>query len=300
MYFARGLKNPVHALRGLTLNIKPGSIVGLLGPNGCGKTTAISCLTGFLYPQSGNILLFNEPVAKAVTRTWRNPIGIVMEDTRLPPYLTVKTALVSVCRLRNISSSQISKEMDRIIEEAGINQFLSLRISGLSKGQARRVGVAAAMVSDPPLLIMDEPASGMDVSSREEFNNLIRQLKNGRRTILITSHLLIDVENTCSHIAIMQDGCIKVYDETQRLISSKNENDIDIFIHENHADNLQKLGLNFSTSKYSGLIMLTPTDIPAHQTLGLLSEHQIVPQRITPRADLIRYYLEVTENKDQS
>ena len=296
MVFTSKLKKPIYALRGLTLRIEAGSVVGLLGPNGCGKTTAVSCLTGLLFPQQGNIRLWGKPVEKAVVHPRRNRIGVVLEDTRLPPFLTVKGALSSVCSLRNIPKKDMPRELERVIAITGVEPLLAHRINGLSKGQARRVGVASALISDPPLLIMDEPASGLDVAARIEFNDLIRNLRDGKRTILITSHLLSDVENTCTHIAIMQSGAIKVFDQTGQLIDN-GDNDIDIYIHDKHTPALDQMGLPYTGCKYPRLVQLAADSVPACDILGMLSRHAVVPRRIEPKADLISYYIAITDNE---
>src|SRR6056297_864892 len=133
MIFTRRLKQPVQALRGLSLRIGRGSVVGLLGPNGCGKTTAVSCLTGLLYPQKGNIRLYGEPVRSVAAQSGKKPVGVVLEDTRLPPFLKVESALASFCGLRDIPFAEIEDEFERICEITGIRELLGLRINGLSK-----------------------------------------------------------------------------------------------------------------------------------------------------------------------
>ena len=296
MVFTRRLKKPIYALHGMRLHIEAGSIVGLLGPNGCGKTTAVSCLLGLLFPQKGCIRLWGKPVEKAVIHPRRYLMGVVLEDTRLPPFLTVKGALSSVCSLRGIPKNTMAHEIERIIAITGIESLLEHRINGLSKGQARRVGVAAALISDPPLLIMDEPASGLDVTARIEFNDLIRNLRDGKRTILITSHLLSDVENTCTHIAIMQSAVIKVFGETKELISN-DDNDIDIYIHEKHAGVLDRLGLSHGGCKYPQLVKISRDGTPACEVIGILSQNGVTPRRVEPRADLISYYIAITDNE---
>lgn len=295
MIFTGTFKKPVRALQGMNLQISRGSVVGLLGPNGCGKTTAVSCLIGLLFPQQGNIRLWGKPVEKLLRQINGHQIGVVLEDTRLPPFMTVEKALAAVCKLRGITEIDISSELLRVIELTKIEALLNLQINGLSKGQARRVGVAAALINDPPLLIMDEPASGLDVSARIEFNDLVRSLCDGKRTVLITSHLLSDVENTCTHIAIMKSGHVDIFGETQDLISKDSDDAIDIFVHQKHTPTLDALALHYECCSYAQLVKLTPPDDPpAYETLGLLSSHRIVPKRIEPRENLIKYYMSVT------
>ncbi len=299
MIFPGKFRKPVYALDSMGLKIPSGSIVGLLGPNGCGKTTAVSCLLGLLFPQKGEIKLWGYPIEKMVTKADAPRIGVVLEDTRLPPFMTVAKALTAVCELRNVPKFKISLEVERIVEATRIKSLLDHRINGLSKGQARRVGVAAALINDPPLLVMDEPASGLDISARIEFNDLVRNLDDGNRTILITSHLLSDVENTCTHIAIMQSGNVKVFGETQHLIANNSDDSIDIFIHNKYLSDLDHLKLLYDKCKYPQLIKIIRNNgIPAHEVLGLLANHKIVPARIEPCEDLISYYLSVTENEE--
>jgi ABC-2 type transport system ATP-binding protein len=298
MVFPGRLMKPVTALDGLTLRIGEGQIVGLLGPNGCGKTTAISCLTGLLFPQEGRVRIWGEPAAREADMMSGRIMGVVLEDTRLPPFLTVRKALECVCGIRGITGSARSAEMERAIEITGIAPLLTLKINVLSKGQARRVGVASALISDPPLLVMDEPASGMDVSTRIEFNDLIRRLNDGKRTMLITSHLLGDVENTCTHIAIMQSGRVTVFDETKKLVNADDENDTVIYVHQKHVVALTRLGLTHVTCKYPGLLKLVDYTRSASDVLGLLSGYGIAPMRVEPKNDLIRYYISVTENEE--
>jgi ABC-2 type transport system ATP-binding protein len=298
MIFSGRLKKPVPALNNMNLKIPQGSIVGLLGPNGCGKTTAVSCLIGLLFPQKGKIRLWGQPAEKLFMQPNGRQIGVVLEDTRLPPFMTVEKALISVCKLRDVPVADIRSELNRVVGTTGIQSLLCLRINGLSKGQARRVGVAAALIHDPPLLILDEPASGLDVTARIEFNDLVRSLCDGNRTMLITSHLLGDVENTCTHIAIMQSGSVNIFGKTQDLISQDSDDKIDIFIHEKHIQMLDRLDLDYENCSYTKLVkLIRPDDIPAYDTLGCLSNHQIVPARIEPRENLIKYYISVTGNE---
>ena len=298
MIFGGRFNRPVTALDHLDLTIRQGDVVGLLGPNGCGKTTAISCIIGLLLPQQGRITLWGRTArTESDLLPWQR-MGIVLEDTRLPPYLTVKKALESVCGIRGIPVSGVSGEMERVIAVTSVATLLDLKINVLSKGQARRVGVAAALIGDPPLLIMDEPASGMDVSTRIEFNDLIRRLNDGKRTMLITSHLLSDVENTCTHIAIMQSGRVTVFDETHKLVNCHDENDTDIFVHEKHIIELTQLGLSYRDCRYPRLLKLVDYSLPSFEVLGRLAEKGVAPMRIEPRTDLVRYYISVTGSEE--
>jgi ABC-type multidrug transport system ATPase subunit len=295
MVFAGGLKAPVEALRGLTMEIPRGAVVGLLGPNGSGKTTAISCVLGLLRPQGGSVSLWGERVGFDLPPAPDKRIGVLLEDTRLPPFLSVRAALAAVCRIRGFERRAEGVELDRVVTAAGVETLLERRVAVLSKGQARRVGLAAALVGDPPLLILDEPSAGLDVEAREDFNALVRALRGGARTVLIASHLLSDIESTCTHIAIIQTGRIVVHQTAEQLLREARQrcSDKDIHVEGTLSGELERLGVLFEPSKYPGLVRLIVEE-PEHELIGRLAAERIVPARIEPRVNLVSVYLELT------
>ncbi len=297
MVFPGGLKPPVEALRGLTIEIGQGAVVGLLGPNGSGKTTAISCILGLLRPQAGSVSLWGTRLGFDLPPGNDRRIGVLLEDTRLPPFLSVRSALGLVCRIRGLATTAARSELDRVIAAAGVEALLERRVSVLSKGQARRVGLAAARVGDPPLLILDEPSAGLDVNAREDFNVLVRSLRGGTRTVLIASHLLSDIESTCTHIAIIQAGRILVHQTAEQLLREARQrcSEKDIHVESTLTGELERLAVRFETSKYPGLVRLVVEE-PEHELIGRLAAARIVPARIEPRVNLVSVYLELTRD----
>jgi ABC-2 type transport system ATP-binding protein len=300
MVFSPRIKRPVHALQGLELEVTAGSVVGLLGPNGCGKTTAISCLLGLLHPQQGRVFLWGKQVNGNAFRNPSPTFGVLLEDTKLPPFLSVKSALGVVCRMRGFRNRQLKEELSKIIRMTRIEDLLNRRISVLSKGQARRVGLAAALIGDPPLLILDEPSAGLDVSAREEFNELVRSLRDNRRTMIIASHLLSDIESTCTHIAIMQNGKIILYRDSETLLRQAREEkgEKDILVDQKHAASLEAMGIRFGPSKYPGQLLLS-TEEAEHELLMKLAAAHIVPSKIEPKVNLVSIYLDLTGGDKQ-
>jgi ABC-2 type transport system ATP-binding protein len=295
MVFAFGLKPPVEALQGLTMDIPQGAVVGLLGPNGSGKTTAISCVLGLLRPQGGSVSLWGERIGFDLPPAPDKRVGVLLEDTRLPPFLSVRAALAAVCRIRGLGGKAVGAELDRVVTAAGVETLFERRVAALSKGQARRVGLAAALVGDPPLLILDEPSAGLDVEAREDFNALVRGLRGGIRTVLIASHLLSDIESTCTHIAIIQGGRIVVHQTAEQLLREARQrcSDKDIHVEGTLSGELERLGVRFEASKYPGLVRLIVEE-PEHELIGRLAAERIVPARIEPRVNLVSVYLELT------
>lgn len=294
MVFMPHFKKPVHALRGFSLTIQQGAIVGLLGPNGCGKTTAISCLLGLLQHQAGTIKINGEAINGCPASGNSHTNGVLLEDTRLPPFLSVAAALKTVCRIRGFSGSSERGEMDRIIDIAKIEPLLSRRISILSKGQSRRVGLAAALIGDPALMILDEPSAGLDVSSRVEFNELLQNLRSGSRTIILASHLLSDIETTCSHVAIMQQGRIVLFERSETLLAPGTGQSLkDIYIDQRFTEVLDRLNISHAPGKYPGQVLISFHE-PEHEVLLRLAQSRVVPSRIEPRENLTTLYLDIT------
>lgn len=291
--FAHRLRKPVHALRGLSLKVPRGAIMGLLGPNGSGKTTAFSCLQGLLSPRLGRVFVGGED------QDHPRACGVLLEDTRLPPFLPVREALELSCRLRGLSGTAAARESRRVIELLRIGDLLDRRAAVLSKGQARRVGLATALIGDPPLLILDEPSAGMDVETRVEFEGLLRELNDGKRTVLVASHLLSDVQNTCTHVAIMRHGRVVTVGAVADLLEcSGSAATSDIHVSVSHADLLEKLALSFGDSRYSGAVVLK-TELPDAEVLSKLLAAGVVPLRVEPRTDLASIYLNSTESEEQ-
>jgi ABC-type multidrug transport system ATPase subunit len=297
MVFTNALRMPVAALRGFSMDIPVGAVVGLLGPNGSGKTTAISCLLGLLRPQRGFVFLFGERVGADLPAAADKRIGVLLEDTRLPPFLSVRAALAAVCRIRGLRRRTLADEMDRVIALSRLEALLERRVAVLSKGQARRVGLGAALVGDPPILILDEPSAGLDVNAREEFNRLVRGLRDHARTVMIASHLLSDIESTCTHVAIVQEGSIRVYRTVDQLLreARRSHAEKDIHVEDALSGELARMGVRFEPSRHPGLVRLIVEE-PEHELIGRLAAQRIVPARIEPRVDLVSVYLDITGN----
>lgn len=294
LVFSGGLRAPVWALRGLTLDVPAGSVMGLLGPNGAGKTTTISCLLGLLEPTAGSVRLWGQNVSPATPRHGSR-CGVLLEDTRLPPFLSVHAALRATCALRGVE--KVSSEIERVVALAGVGELLSRRVAVLSKGQARRVGLAAALIADPPLLVLDEPSAGLDAEARIEFEALIRTLRDERRTMLIASHLLGDVEATCSHIAVIVGGRVVLAGRAHDLLEEARRGQTsDVHVDAACAAQLDAGAIGYETSRYPGLVLVR-CDLPDEELFAKLVSLRVVPRRVEPRASVISLYLDATRKE---
>ncbi len=189
------------ALRGIDLALPEGSAFGLIGPNGAGKTTFIKLLLGVCRPTSGEVrVLGGSPDDPKI----RARIGYMPERLHLPASWTPPAFLASVARLKGLSLSP--KEIEAAVARVGLTEALHRRIGGFSKGMRQRVGLAAAMLGSPELLILDEPTDGVDPLGRVEVRHLLAEERSRGATIFLNSHLLAETERVCDRVGILSNG----------------------------------------------------------------------------------------------
>lgn len=195
---------PHTALKGLTLQIPRGSAFGLIGPNGAGKTTFIKLLLGVVRPTSGDVtVLDGDPQDTKV----RARIGYLPERMHLPVALRGRDFLRSVATLKSAPANDV--QLTQLLERVGLRDS-SQRIGQFSKGMRQRLGLAAAMLGSPELLILDEPTDGIDPVGRMEVRKILLEEKARGATILLNSHLLAETERVCDRIGVLQQGELKL------------------------------------------------------------------------------------------
>jgi ABC-2 type transport system ATP-binding protein len=193
----------VRALAGLDLDVRRGEVFGLLGPNGSGKTTTIKLTLGLLFPTAGDVRVFgDDPRGTHV----RGRMGYLPEETYLHKFLTADETLEFHGRLFDIPRPERRKRADALIERVGLAHARDRRLREYSRGMGRRIGLAQALINDPELIILDEPTAGLDPIASREVKDLILELKAEGKTVLLSSHLLADVENVCDRIVIVHLG----------------------------------------------------------------------------------------------
>lgn len=193
----------VEAVKGLDLTVRRGEVFGLLGPNGSGKSTTIKMLLGLLRPTSGTLVVLGSPPndTRAKAR-----IGYLPEVSHLHPFLTPRETLMYYASLFGLAPADARRRTEELLEMVDLAHAADRAVGRFSKGMARRVGLAQALVNGPELLILDEPTSGLDPIGCREVKDLVHLLAKGGVTVLMTSHLLADVEDVCDRVAIMDRG----------------------------------------------------------------------------------------------
>jgi ABC-2 type transport system ATP-binding protein len=196
-------KPTVHSLSGLDMEVGENEIFGFLGRNGAGKTTAIKLLTGLIHASRGEAAIFG---VNALLPEARARIGYLPEHPYFYEYLTPRETLEFYAELRGVEKKQRREEWLRISELLDLNEFSDRRIRGFSKGMRQRVGLAVALIGDPPLLILDEPMSGLDPHGRRMVREIMLRLRNEGKTVFFSSHILSDVEEISDRVAILVSG----------------------------------------------------------------------------------------------
>lgn len=194
----------VRAVRGVSVSIEPGRVTALLGPNGAGKTTTIRMIAGTLAPDAGTVRIAGQP-NPAASHALRRRIGYLPENASPYPEMTGEEYLRYRARLYGIERSKRSAALEQTIEHTGLNEMRRRPIARLSKGYRQRVGLAAALIHDPSILILDEPTNGLDPTQLGEMRSLIRSLAE-RRTLLICSHVLPEVQKICDRALVIAGG----------------------------------------------------------------------------------------------
>ena len=211
------------AVNDIDFEIYPGEVVGLLGPNGSGKSTTVKMLLGLLYPTGWRLSVMGRSPRAVETK---REIGYLPEDSYLYKYLTAEETLDFFGSLFNLSRADRKNRIDQLLEMVGLAHARRRRVGEFSKGMARRIGLAQAMINDPAFLILDEPTSGLDPLGCKEVKDLILALKKRGKTVVITSHLLSDIEDICDRVIILYGGKIRATGSLNELLTVTDENRI--------------------------------------------------------------------------
>jgi ABC-2 type transport system ATP-binding protein len=214
--FRQGLfMRRVLAVKDVSFQVERGDIFGFLGPNGAGKTTTIKILTGLISPTAGKAELFGDavPSRRALAR-----IGFLPENPYVYPYLTPAEFVVLCGRLSGLSAAAARDRTRQVLSQVGVAYAADRPVRRLSKGMLQRTGLAAALVADPELLILDEPMSGLDPVGRKEVRDLIVDERRRGRTIFFSTHILNDVESLCDRVAILRKGEVVVSGRIAELL----------------------------------------------------------------------------------
>jgi ABC-type multidrug transport system ATPase subunit len=197
------LGRPIRAVEGFSLAVARGEVVGLAGPNGAGKSTLINILLGYLSPTSGSATIDGRAPREYIEA---NGVGYLSELVAIPPSWTVRSALARYAVLAGLAEREIPRRATQLIELLGLEEHERKKVRQLSKGTLQRLGLAQALLGDSDVLILDEPAHGLDPTWTLRFRDLMSELRRPDRAVLLVSHDLDELERTADRVAIMHRG----------------------------------------------------------------------------------------------
>jgi len=271
----------VEAVRGISFQVSRGEAYGFLGPNGAGKTTTIKILMGLMRPTGGDVRLFGLPVPQRKTR---EKVGFMPENPYVYPYLTPREFVVTCARLSGLRGAALRDRVEHVLRQTGIAYAASRQVRQLSKGMLQRTGLAAALVADPELLVLDEPMSGLDPNGRKEVRDMILEERRRGRTIFFSTHILSDVPVLCDHMAILQKGQTVLAGRIDEILTRKVQR-TDVTFRADQPEfreACEKRGLH--TRLESGqLVVEVPPEQPVSSLLRDALDRQLDVVEVTPR-----------------
>ncbi len=212
-----GSGTEVQALQRLTLKVAPGQVLGLLGPNGSGKSTTLKILAGLIRPSVGQAMILGHPAGSGEARSL---IGYLPESLRLATHQTGAEFLRYCAGLSSIPTRHAEARVKAVLLWAALGPAAERRVETYSKGMLQRLGLAQAVLHEPQVVLLDEPASGLDPEGRQAMVRLIRDLAAQGRTVILTSHLLAQAEQICDRLALLSDGRLLASGSTAELLGT--------------------------------------------------------------------------------
>ncbi|HNZ47455.1 MAG TPA: ABC transporter ATP-binding protein [Candidatus Hydrogenedentes bacterium] len=275
----------VHALKDLDLDIRQGEIFGYLGPNGSGKTTTIKMLLGLLFPTSGKIeILGSESIDSATVK--RN-IGYLPEGAYYPDFLRGEEILAYYGKLYGLRGKELKKRVDETIELVGMQHARKRLLRGYSKGMRQRIGLAQALISDPKILILDEPTTGLDPIARKEIRDLLLQLREQGITLLISSHELLEVEMISDRVAILFEGVLQKIGSMAELLTQRELSMTVDHLSESSVSDLTDKGIQVEDRTGNRAVLRLPFHMSSYDGVEMCKAHSLNLLSISPRRETL-------------
>jgi ABC-2 type transport system ATP-binding protein len=229
----------------LDLDLPAGGVIGLVGPNGSGKSTLIRMLLGLITPSSGSAQVLNSSIA--APRRYADRVGALIESPAFIPGLSARSNLRSLARLRGLPSSRV----DDVLDLVGLAGRDRESVKRFSLGMKQRLGIAAALLPDPDLLILDEPTNGLDPAGIVEIRGLLQDLGRSGRTVVVSSHLMSEIESICTHVVVIRFGVLLYSGPIGDLLESATSH---VDVEAEHADDTDRLRDALVRAGWDGII----------------------------------------------
>jgi ABC-2 type transport system ATP-binding protein len=276
------------ALDGMSFTVRPGRVTGFVGPNGAGKSTTMRVILGLDAPDEGRALVGGRPYA--ALRCPLTRVGSLLDASALQPGRTGRGHLLWLARSQGISDRRV----DAVLGQVGLEKAARRKAGGYSLGMRQRLGIAAALLGDPPMLMLDEPFNGMDPEGIIWMRELLRSLAGQDRAVLVSSHLMSELEDTAGHLVIVGRGRVIADISTRELLAAASGDRVTVHTAERDAA-MTVLARAGMTVTATGPGTLTVSGLPAGRVITLLTEGSVPISEVSAhRATLEEAYLELT------
>lgn len=275
----------VHALTDLNLEVMGGEILAYLGPNGSGKTTTIKMLLGLIFPTSGSIEILGEK--NATSPKVKREIGYLPEGAYYPDFLKGEEILKYYGQLYGLSGKDLDTRIDKVIQQVGMQHARKRLLRGYSKGMRQRIGLAQALISDPKILILDEPTTGLDPIARKEIRDIILNLREEGKTIMISSHELLEVELISDRVSILFEGVQQTMGTIDELLQDR-ELSIEVEnVPESALQDLESKGLKAEDHVGEKMFLRADTSLSTYDAMEICKQANINIIGVAPRRETL-------------
>jgi len=248
------------ALSNLNLKIEGSKCVGFLGPNGAGKTTTLKLFTDMIRASEGKALINGISVHEDKKKALAS-VGSLIESPEIYPALTPREALSMVAEIRGMPRSERKKKIEEVVSEVKMEEWLDKKVGKFSKGMKQRINISAALLSEPEILLLDEPSTGLDPRGMSEVREIVKSLKHKNRLIFMSSHLLNEVSEICDEVAMIDHGKLLVYDKLNNVVSRFSGDGGEIIIDVGLSRAIDDLMLSRNISSMAGVVSAEKLDM---------------------------------------
>ena len=278
------------ALSNLNLKIEGSKCVGFLGPNGAGKTTTLKIFTDMIRASEGRALINGVDVHLNKKKALGSA-GALIESPEIYPALTPREALSMVAELRGLPRAEARKKIEETVAEVKMNEWLDKKVGKFSKGMKQRINIAAALLSDPEVIMLDEPTTGLDPRGQAEVRDIVKDLKKKNRLVFMSSHLLNEVQEICDEVAMIDHGKLLVYDSLSNVttrFSGDGSNAVEIELSRDIDD--QSVNRNIaSLSSVSSVEKVDSRKIRVHFSGGVQNQEKLLQDLATMKIGMISF-----------
>ena len=275
----------VNALTNLDLTINSGEIFAYLGPNGSGKTTTIKLLLGLLFPTSGSIQIMGS--SNIGSAAIKRKIGYLPEGAYYPDFLKGEEVLAFYGQLYGLSGSDLKKRVNHVLDVVGMTRARKRLIRGYSKGMRQRIGLAQALLSDPQILILDEPTTGLDPIARKEIRDILTTLRDQGKTLLISSHELLEIELVSNRVGILYEGVLQTCGTVDELLANR---DITIHVADVSSESvgrIKEMGIAVEDASDRKAILRVPDAMSVYKALEACKTENLTLTSIAPKRETL-------------